>query len=78
MPKSVPLRAMAVTIVDPSTPWAASAMALQAAITGFRTDRALSPRNRKTSSSVARSVATLAIAGASAFRNRIEPALLRL
>ena len=37
MPKSVPLRAMVVTIVLPSTPCAASAMALHAAITGLRT-----------------------------------------
>jgi hypothetical protein len=44
MPKSVPLRAIAETRVDPGTPWAASAIALPAAISGFKTDSALSPR----------------------------------
>ena len=44
MPKSVPLRAMAVTRVLPGIPWAASAIAFIAAITGLSTARALSPR----------------------------------
>ena len=44
MPNSVPLRAIVVTSVLPSTPWAASAIALQAAMTGLSTLRALSPR----------------------------------
>src|SRR3990170_365035 len=45
MPKSVPLRAMVVTSVLPSTPCAASAIALQAAMTGLSTLRALSAIN---------------------------------
>ena len=45
IPKSVPLRAMVVTIVLYSIPCAASVMALQAAITGFKTLSALSPIN---------------------------------
>ena len=57
MPKSVPLRAITVTIVLPSIPWAASVMALQAAITGLSTLRALSPRKRSTSEAVSASVA---------------------
>ena len=49
MPKSVPLRAIAVTMVLPSMPCAASAIALHAAITGFSTLSALSPRNLRMS-----------------------------
>ncbi len=68
IPKSVPLRAMVVTIVLPSTPCAASVIALQAAMTGFKTLSALSPMNCNTSDSTAPSFTTFAINGESNFK----------
>ena len=61
MPKSVPLRAITVTTVLPSTPCAASAMALHAAMTGLSTLSALSPRNLITSWAMSLLGATLAM-----------------
>ena len=52
MPKSVPLRHMTVTIVLPSTLWPASAIVLQAAMTGLSTASGLSPMAFKMSEAI--------------------------
>ncbi|GBD28799.1 hypothetical protein HRbin31_00820 [bacterium HR31] len=44
IPNSVPFRAIQVTTLDPATPWAASRVALHAAITGLRMARSFSAR----------------------------------
>ena len=78
MPKSVPLRAIALTMVHPSIPWATSAIALQAAITGLSTLRAFSPKKRRTSEATSASLVTLTMCGANRAVYKIEPASLRL
>ena len=61
MPKSVPLRAMMVTMVLPSTLCPAAVMDLQPAMTGLRTLKAFSPSDLMTSNAVALSLAVLAM-----------------
>ena len=56
MPKSVPLRAIATTIVEPSMPRAASSASLQAGIARLRKKWSLPPMNRSASATSAASM----------------------
>jgi len=78
MPNSVPFRAMMVTRLEPSTPWAASVDALPAAMARLRKKWSFLSMNRMTS---ARSAAFLQVStrkGAMALRKRDVPALFLL
>ena len=77
MPKSVPLRLMAVTTDEPSMPRAGSVMALAIAMATLRKNWSFLPMKSRQRASVSLSSAVRASAGASRRSSRLEQATFR-
>ena len=78
MPNSVPLRAIATTIVDPSMPRPASSASLQAGIARLRKKWSLPPMNASAAATSAGAVPDSTMAGARSRSSISVPARLRL
>jgi len=77
MPKSVPLRHMAVTTDEPSMPRAGSVIALPIGMPTLRKNWSLRPMKSRQRSSAFESVVVRASAGASRRSRRLEQATFR-
>ncbi len=78
MPKSVPLRAIVVTTVEPGMPSAARVASLQAGIPRLRKKCSLAPEKRTASATSAGEASAVIMPGSSSRRSMSEPARLRL